>query len=359
MSMSIGLLVDYIMHVLIRYYEVPATSRDEKVKQTLRTIGVPVLIGSLSTFLGALPLAFGGSEVMKTVFVSFFAMVTLGCAHGLILLPVVLSIIGPVEVNRSRTETLSEQTTDSSQQTDPRLLEASCKMGTNRADSKLICGSDASSDCDELCIVFTSSGDNVEDSPQLKSPGRVVVAEYSTSGNEGANQACDSVKTQADATKAPSITTILTDLEETDDAPFTREHADVMSPGGLSAASDYVLNSPRSGIDDPRKLSADCSFATDYSDQILTVNSREVEIVGGRRYLNRTGLHTESNDPAQKPTVAIPDVIPSATTSDMMDSCRNCISQSFATPPGSNISWFQQPEALPSCRSDDSERLEI
>lgn len=96
LAMSIGLLVDYIVHILLRYYESSQfPTREAKVKDTLRTMGAAVLSGGLSTLLGVLPLAFSTSEVMRTVFVCFVAMVTLGCGHGLILLPVLLSCVGP------------------------------------------------------------------------------------------------------------------------------------------------------------------------------------------------------------------------------------------------------------------------
>jgi Niemann-Pick C1 protein len=92
--MSIGLTVDFILHVLLRYYESPG-NREEKTLYTLQTMGTSVLIGGVSTFLGTLPLAFSTSEIFYTVFVSFIGLVTLGCGHGLILLPVLLSTIGP------------------------------------------------------------------------------------------------------------------------------------------------------------------------------------------------------------------------------------------------------------------------
>jgi hypothetical protein len=46
--MSIGLLVDFLLHVLLRYYECPGT-RYEKTVETLRTIGSSVLIGGITT----------------------------------------------------------------------------------------------------------------------------------------------------------------------------------------------------------------------------------------------------------------------------------------------------------------------
>lgn len=92
---SIGLLVDFLMHMLLRYHECPGETREDKVKAALKSMGASVLVGGLSTMLGVLPLAFSTSELMRTVFVAFVGMVGLGVTHGLVVLPVVLSIVGP------------------------------------------------------------------------------------------------------------------------------------------------------------------------------------------------------------------------------------------------------------------------
>jgi predicted RND superfamily exporter protein len=99
---AIGLLVDFLLHILLRYYECSSTSpsggiksRDERVKETLETMGVSILVGGLTTFLGIIPAAISSLEIFMSVFYSFFSMVVLGCTHGLILLPVLLSYFGP------------------------------------------------------------------------------------------------------------------------------------------------------------------------------------------------------------------------------------------------------------------------
>lgn len=92
--LSIGLMVDFLMHMLLRYYEASG-NRVQKVKETLETMGVSIMIGGISTFLGTLPLAFSTSEIYTTVFIAFLGLVLLGLAHGLILLPVLLSLVGP------------------------------------------------------------------------------------------------------------------------------------------------------------------------------------------------------------------------------------------------------------------------
>jgi Niemann-Pick C1 protein len=94
--MSVGLLVDFVLHVLLRFYESHGNRR-EKVVSLLKTMGSSILKGGITTFLGTLPLAFSTSTIFHTIFITFLALVTLGASHGLILLPVVLSLIGPEE----------------------------------------------------------------------------------------------------------------------------------------------------------------------------------------------------------------------------------------------------------------------
>jgi len=105
--MSIGLLVDFLMHVLLRFYE-SSGNRKEKTIETLRTMGSSILIGGISTFLGTLPLAFSSSDIFNTIFIAFLGLVTLGIGHGLILLPVILSTIGPED--QIRVKPLVEKT---------------------------------------------------------------------------------------------------------------------------------------------------------------------------------------------------------------------------------------------------------
>jgi uncharacterized membrane protein YdfJ with MMPL/SSD domain len=95
--MSIGLMVDYVIHVTLRYVETKGDSRTAKTSETLQTMGASVLIGGISTLVGVLPLAFSSSEIFFTTFIVFFGLVIIGLLHGLILLPVLLSMLGPIE----------------------------------------------------------------------------------------------------------------------------------------------------------------------------------------------------------------------------------------------------------------------
>lgn len=96
--MSIGLMVDFLLHILLRFFESKETTREAKVKDVLQTMGTSILIGGISTFLGVLPLIFSTSTIFNTIFFCFLGLVVLGVTHGLIFLPVVLSLLGPTVV---------------------------------------------------------------------------------------------------------------------------------------------------------------------------------------------------------------------------------------------------------------------
>jgi len=96
---AMGLMVDYVIHVLIRYYESLFVTRIEKVKDTLETTGESVLIGGLSTLLGFLPLLFTQSQFLEVIAYTIFTMVVFALLHGLVFMPVLLSYLGPVDTH--------------------------------------------------------------------------------------------------------------------------------------------------------------------------------------------------------------------------------------------------------------------
>ncbi|CAB9518964.1 Patched domain-containing protein 3 [Seminavis robusta] len=93
---SIGLLVDFLMHILLRYYETKGRTRDEKVRETLETMGASMMLGGFTTWLGVIPMALSTTSIFMTIFVAFLGMVSLGLLIGLALLPALLSIWGPI-----------------------------------------------------------------------------------------------------------------------------------------------------------------------------------------------------------------------------------------------------------------------
>ena len=91
---SIGLLVDYVLHILVRFYESDG-NRTQRAQNAVLSIGPAVLKGALTTLLGTVPLAFSTSTQFQALFASFLTIVLLGAVHGLIVVPMLLSYLGP------------------------------------------------------------------------------------------------------------------------------------------------------------------------------------------------------------------------------------------------------------------------
>lgn len=91
---AIGLCVDYSVHITHRFLSEHG-SRDERVVSTLQNIGPAVFNGGFSTFLAFILLAGSKSHVFSSFFKIFFLVVTFGLYHGLVFLPVILSLFGP------------------------------------------------------------------------------------------------------------------------------------------------------------------------------------------------------------------------------------------------------------------------
>merc|ERR1712127_401016 len=69
--------------------------KDARATEALADIGASVLNGATSTFLAVVVLLFSSSYVFQTLSIQFALTVVLGVSHGLILLPVMLSLVGP------------------------------------------------------------------------------------------------------------------------------------------------------------------------------------------------------------------------------------------------------------------------
>jgi len=92
--LAVGLSVDYSAHVG-HCFMVKSGSKNERVTEALADIGASVLNGAISTFLAVAVLLASTSYVFKTLSIQFALTVSLGVIHGLIFLPVILSILGP------------------------------------------------------------------------------------------------------------------------------------------------------------------------------------------------------------------------------------------------------------------------
>ncbi|CAL1688249.1 unnamed protein product [Lasius platythorax] len=91
-----GLAVDYAAHIGLEFIR-SSGSKQERALTTLNVIGPAVLNGGLSTFLAFVLLGFSQAYVFMTFFKLFSSVVLFGLFHGLLFLPVILSLAGPSE----------------------------------------------------------------------------------------------------------------------------------------------------------------------------------------------------------------------------------------------------------------------
>eukprot|EP00095_Tigriopus_kingsejongensis_P012251 snap_masked-scaffold472_size162276-processed-gene-0.4 protein:Tk12251 transcript:snap_masked-scaffold472_size162276-processed-gene-0.4-mRNA-1 annotation:"hypothetical protein DAPPUDRAFT_306990" len=91
---AVGLCVDYSAHIAHAFMTCSG-SKNERTIKAMRDIGPAVLNGGFSTFLAFALTVTSQSHVFATFFKIFFLVVVFGLFHGLIFLPVSLSLLGP------------------------------------------------------------------------------------------------------------------------------------------------------------------------------------------------------------------------------------------------------------------------
>lgn len=93
--MCIGFSVDFTAHICYAYMSSKAEESSGKTKESLFSLGLPVLQGAASTILGVGALLFVGSYIFLVFFKMIFLVTVIGALHGVLLLPVLLSLVGP------------------------------------------------------------------------------------------------------------------------------------------------------------------------------------------------------------------------------------------------------------------------
>mmetsp|Transcript_17543 Transcript_17543/g.29597 ORF Transcript_17543/g.29597 Transcript_17543/m.29597 type:complete len:243 (-) Transcript_17543:17-745(-) len=106
---AIGLAVDYSAHIGHAFLQAKAPEEDEhgaelsdfekrvfKTRQALGSVGSSVFHGAFSTFLAIVVLAPSSSYVFMAFFKMWFGIIVFGVANGFVLLPVMLSLCGPL-----------------------------------------------------------------------------------------------------------------------------------------------------------------------------------------------------------------------------------------------------------------------
>eukprot|EP00598_Pedospumella_elongata_P005519 CAMPEP_0184970488 /NCGR_PEP_ID=MMETSP1098-20130426/2953_1 /TAXON_ID=89044 /ORGANISM="Spumella elongata, Strain CCAP 955/1" /LENGTH=952 /DNA_ID=CAMNT_0027492431 /DNA_START=56 /DNA_END=2914 /DNA_ORIENTATION=+ len=90
-TMSTGLIVDYVLHTLAHYTQLDMSrSSLDRLQETIVAIGPSILKGGITMLIAIIPLAFGGEYIYSMFFRFAFCIICYSLGHGLLLLPAVL-----------------------------------------------------------------------------------------------------------------------------------------------------------------------------------------------------------------------------------------------------------------------------
>lgn len=93
--MCIGFSVDFTAHICYAYMSSKADGPEQRVRDSLYALGLPIVQGAVSTVLGVSALVLAGSYIFMVFFKMIFLVIVFGALHGMFLLPVLLSLFGP------------------------------------------------------------------------------------------------------------------------------------------------------------------------------------------------------------------------------------------------------------------------
>lgn len=98
--MCIGFSIDFTAHICYTFMTSKSNSSEERVREALYSLGMPIFQGSVSTILGCIALLLAQSYIFLVFFKMIFLVIVFGALHGIFLLPVLLSLFGPVSCSK-------------------------------------------------------------------------------------------------------------------------------------------------------------------------------------------------------------------------------------------------------------------
>jgi len=115
--MTIGFAVDNAAHIAHAYFHSVSKTRANKVADALNLVGIPIIMGDVSTVLALFPLIFSKSIIFQSFFACILLVMVFGASSALLFLPVILCYLGP-EADHSEALENMKMNTDSQTQID-------------------------------------------------------------------------------------------------------------------------------------------------------------------------------------------------------------------------------------------------
>ncbi len=99
---AVGLCLNFTVHLSHSFMIATGKSRKERVSMALEKVGGIIMNEAISLFLGILMLAFGSSYLFTSFFKCMVDVIALGLLHSMVLLPVLLTFIGPRRTSKPK-----------------------------------------------------------------------------------------------------------------------------------------------------------------------------------------------------------------------------------------------------------------
>lgn len=94
--MAVGFSVDFVAHIVFHYMSTGAACEPNKrIHRAMEEVGLPILQGALSTVIGVSTLSFVQAYMVRTFVKTVVLVIGLGVLHGLLFMPVILSLCIP------------------------------------------------------------------------------------------------------------------------------------------------------------------------------------------------------------------------------------------------------------------------
>lgn len=107
--MCVGFCIDFSTHICHAYVQAQNGDRKTRTASSIDMAGGAVFNGAVSTIVGVSMLSLSSSQIFISFFKVMFLVMTFGLAHALLLLPVMLSCVGPKYKEAPSKEIIIEQ----------------------------------------------------------------------------------------------------------------------------------------------------------------------------------------------------------------------------------------------------------